>query len=82
MNGQIIARKRLVNSLLLQYQLLFLCILRKEHHHFGKKREKDFGCENYLKIERKKPFFNTSERLTTSRPIIFLKKLSNGHKII
>ena len=46
------------------------------------KRGKDFGCENYLKIERKKPFFNTSERLTTSRPIIFLKKLSNGHKII
>ena len=82
MDGQIMARKRLVSSLLLQYQLLFLCILRRKHHHLGKKMEKKFGCENYLNIERKKPFYNTSERLTAIRPIIFLKKFSNGHKII
>ena len=78
----VIARKRLFSSLVLQYQLLFLCILRRKHHHLGKKREKDFGCEYYLKIEKKKPFYNTSERLTTIRPIMFFKKLSNGHQII
>ena len=72
MDGQIIVRKRLVSSLLLQYQLLFLCILRRKHHHLRKKKnEKDFGCENYLKIERKKSFRNTSERITTIRPIIY-----------
>ena len=58
---------------ILQYQLLFLSILRRKHHRLGKKRGKDFGCENYLKIERKKPFYNTSEKLTTFRPRIFLK---------
>ena len=35
MDGQIIVRKRLVSSLLLQYQLLFLCILRRKHHRLG-----------------------------------------------
>ena len=48
MDGQIVARKRLVSFLLLQDQLLFLCILRRKHHHLGKKGEKDFGCENYI----------------------------------
>ena len=44
--------------------------------------EKDFGCENYLKVERKKPFHSASERLTTIRPITVFKKLLNGQKII
>ena len=48
---------------------------------WGKKGAKYFGCENYLKIERKKPFYNASERLTTIRPMFF-KKLSNARKII
>ena len=47
-----------------------LFILWREHLHLGKKGGKD-GYENYLKIKRKKPFYNTSERLTTIGPIIF-----------
>ena len=38
------------------------------------KKGKDFGCENYLKVERKKPFHSASERLTTIRPITVFKK--------
>ena len=50
---------------------------------WGKKRKKVSGCDNCLQIEKKKPFYNTSERLKIIiRPIIFFKKLSNGHKII
>ena len=46
------------------------------------KKGKDFGCENYLKVERKKPFHSASERLTTIRSITVFKKLLNGQKII
>ena len=55
---------------------------KKARSPWGKKGAKYFGCENYLKIERKKPFYNASERLTTIRPIMFFKKLSNARKII
>ena len=48
----------------------------------SEKKGKDFGYENYLKIERKKPFNSASERLTTIRPITVFKKLLNGQKII
>ena len=48
----------------------------------GKKGEKDFGCEDYLKIERKKPFYKISERLTTIRPTMFFEKLLNARKTI
>ena len=56
---------------------VFMNFTEKAPSRWGKKGEKDFGCENYLKIERKKPFYNTSKRLTTIRPIIFFKKRSN-----
>ena len=46
---------------------------------WGKKGGKDFGCENYL---RKESFYDTSKRLTTNRPVLFFKKLSNKRKII
>ena len=65
MDGQIIARKRFVSALLLQYQLLVLCILRRKHHHLGKKRGKRFWMRKLFKDIGKKHFYNTSERLTT-----------------
>ena len=42
---------------------------------------KDFACENYVKIEKEKPFHNTSERLTTIRSIIFLKSFRKDIKL-
>ena len=47
-----------------------------------KKRErgKDFGCENYLKIESKKAFYNTSERLTIIPLRIILKNFGMDAK--
>ena len=61
---------------------VFMYFTEKARSPWEKQGEKDFGCENYLKIERKKPFYNTSERLRTIRPIISFEKFSNGHKII
>ena len=52
MEGQIIAKERSVSALLLQYQLFFFCILRRQDNHLRKKRENDFGCENYLTLSR------------------------------
>ena len=79
MNGQIIARKRLVTSTISAFVFIYFT---KKTPSPWEKRGKDFGCENYLKIERKKPFYHTSERLTTIRRTILFKKLLNGHKII
>ena len=56
MDGQIITRKRLVSSLLLQYQLLFLCILRRKHHPPGKKRGKRFWMRKLFKDREEKAF--------------------------
>ena len=61
---------------------VFMYFTEKAPSFWEKKVRKDFGCKIYLKIERKKHFHNTSERLITIRPIIVFKKLSNGHKII
>ena len=56
MDGHIIARKRLISALLLQDQLLFLCILRRKHHPFGKKSEKRFWMQNLFKDREEKAF--------------------------
>ena len=59
MKGQIIAWKRLVSALLLQYQRLFLqyqLFYGENTITLEKKVQKGFGCKNYLKIERKKAF--------------------------
>ena len=56
MDGQIIARKRLVSSLLLRYQFLFLCILRRKHHHLGEKRGKRFWMRKLFKDREVKAF--------------------------
>ena len=61
---------------------VFMYFTEKAPSPWGKKGEEYFGCETYLKIERKKPFYNASERLTIIRPIMFFKKLSNARKII
>ena len=61
---------------------VFMYFTEKAPSSWGNKMEKDLGCENYLKIETKKSFYNNIERITTIQTIIFFKKLSNGHKII
>ena len=58
-----------------------LFILWRKDLHLGKKGGKDFACENYVKIEKEKPFHNTSERLTTIRSIIFLKSFRKDIKL-
>ena len=57
----------------------FMNFMDKAPSRWGKKGGKDFGCENYL---RKESFYDTSKRLTTNRPVLFFKKLSNKRKII
>ena len=61
---------------------VFIYFTEKAPSPLGKKKKKDFGCKNYLKVERKKPFYIISERFTTIRPIIFKKFFLNGRKII
>ena len=62
---------------------IFMYFMEKAPSLWEKKRKKVSGCDNCLQIEKKKPFYNTSERLKIIiRPIMFFKKLSNGHKII
>ena len=55
MDGQIIARKRPVSSLLLQYQV-FLCILRRKNHDLGEKRGKRFWMQKLFKDREVKGF--------------------------
>ena len=56
MDVQVIARKRLLSSLVLQYQLLLLCILRRKHHHLGKKKGKRFWMRILFKDRKEKAF--------------------------
>ena len=56
MDVQVIARKRLLSSLVLQYQLLLSCILRRKHHHLGKKKGKRFWMRILFKDRKEKAF--------------------------
>ena len=57
MEGQIIARKRLVSALLLQYQLLLSCILPRKHHDLEKKERKRFWIRKLFKDREEKSLF-------------------------
>ena len=50
---------------------VFMYFTEKASSSWGNKMEKGFGCENYLKIETKKSFYNNIERITTIQTIIF-----------